>query len=193
MTSRLTGSKKGPLLIAAFIGFWLVVIIVSMGLIPRTSEVSWSNAGVIRVTPAPFLTSLMCETSCKIVYQPKNGQSGTIVLLEDSDSQPAMIIPAADGKTFLCLYYADVLYRLMRVDPSKRPTPFPPQNYLNYIVLSSSCHIEPGTADDWHQASEYVKAVPADVFNQQSLGFRRQVLSSGVNQTIWNMQHGFIK
>jgi hypothetical protein len=173
-----------------------LVIIVLLGLIPSTDKVKISNGGFVRVTAAPFLTSMVSETSCKIVYQPKEGGTESVIMLQDSDSEPAMIIPAADGKTFFCLYYADVLFRFFRIDPSKRPTPFPQGSYLNYIVLSCSCHIEPATVEDWNQMSAYLKSVPADVFNQETIGFigfRRNILSSGVDQTIWNMQRGFIK
>jgi len=176
---------------AAFIGLGLVVLILLGTLHRRTRELSLANGDVIWITPAPFLTSLLSETSCKIIYQPKHGNTETLVLLQDSDSQPAMVIPATDGKTFLCLYYADVLYRLMKVYPGRSPTPFAKTSYLNFVVLSSSCHLESGTTNDWHEVSEYLKSVPPNTFNQHALGFRRKVLTSGVDLQIWNMRQGF--
>jgi hypothetical protein len=194
MNCRGLKSKQSRLvLLLCYVGLGLVLLVL-LALIPPTNTVKLGSGGFVRVKSSSFLSSMVSETSCKIIYQPKEGETKSIIMLQDSDSEPAMIIPAADGKTFLCLYYADVRFRLLRIDPSKMPVAFPQGSYLKYIVLSSSCHIEPATDDDWRQVSHYLESVPQSVFNQQTIGFigyRRRVLSSGVDRMMWNMQHGF--
>jgi len=107
-------------------------------------------------------------------------------------------MPAADGKTLLCLYYADVMFRLMKIDPTKKPKPYPQNSYLNYIVLASSWDIEAGTTNDWHEVSEYLKKVSPNTFDQEAgrkldLGifrshFGREELLGVVEHQIKNMQ-----
>jgi hypothetical protein len=161
--------KKNRLLpIAGGIGIGLVVVIALIGMIHRSVEVQLSNGGFIRTTPASLWGSYFFKTGCKIVYHPKDGEVGTVVLLQDSDSQPAMVMPAADGKSLLCLYDADVVLRLMRIDPTRKSKPFPEKSYLNWIVLASSWDVETGTTNDWQEVFEHIKAVSPDTFNQEA-------------------------
>ncbi len=72
---------------------------------------------------------------------------------------------------------------------------FPAGSYLNYVVLSSSCFIEAGTAEDWNYVSTYINSASPDELKHTigDIGYRRKVLSTGIDQTIWSMQRGFIK
>lgn len=161
--------KKNRLLpIVGGIGIGLVVVIALIGMIHRSVEVRLSNGGFVRITPASLWGSCLFKTGCKIVYQPKDGKVGTVVLLQDSDSQLAMIMPAPDGKSLLCLYDADVVLRLMRIDPAKTFKPFPEKSYLNWIVLASSWDVEQGTTNDWQEVSEYLRTVSPDIFHQEA-------------------------
>jgi len=166
--SQETKNKNRLWLIVGGIALGLVVIVVLMGMIHRSVEVRLSNGGFVRITPASLWGACLFKTGCKIVYQPKDGEVGTVVLLQDSDSQLAMIMPASDGKSLLCLYDADVVLRLMRIDPTKKSKPFPEKSYLNWIVLASSWDVEPGTTNDWQEVSEYLKTVSPDTFNQEA-------------------------
>jgi len=75
-----------------------------------------SDGTVLRITPAPMLATLFSEASDKINFRTKNGKVGAISLLDDSDSGLAMVMPAVGDNYLLFLYYADVHYRLMRID-----------------------------------------------------------------------------
>jgi hypothetical protein len=184
------GEPSGRFLpLAGCIGLGLAIAIALTGLHSRSRKVTLTNGDVVRITKAPFLKSLVRETSCEIVYQPLHGTNETIILLQDADGEPAMIVPAADGNAFFCLYYADVCYRLIKIDPGKKSTPLTKTNYLGFIVLSSSCQVESATINDLDGLSKYLKSVPAETFNQQSLGFRRDTLTSGVDLQIWNLKY----
>ncbi|MGO8931766.1 MAG: hypothetical protein ACLQU3_33340 [Limisphaerales bacterium] len=169
--------------------------------IHRTVEAQLSNGGVIRITPAFALTALLTEASCKIVYQPKNGEVGVISLLQDSDGCLAMVMPAKDGKCLLALYYADVHYRLIRIDPAAQSRTFHEGSYLNYISLASPWNIEEGTSNDWEEVHMYLKTVPQDILKRevlptQELGvfssyFDRETLLSEVEREIYNSQRGW--
>jgi hypothetical protein len=118
--------------------------------------------------------------------------------LQDSDSQLAMIMPASDGKSLLCLYDADVVLHLMRIDPTEKFKPFLKNSYLNWIVLASSWDVKPGTTNDWQEVSEYLKTVSSDTFKQEAgtkldLGisrfrYEKDELLLVVKQQIKNMQ-----
>jgi hypothetical protein len=175
--------------------------IVLMGMIHRNVETQLSNGGTIRITPASALTSLSSEASCKMVYKPKNGKVGEISLLQDSDSCLAMVMPAKDGKCLLGLYYADVHYRLIRIDPTAPSRTFPEGSYLNKIILSSPWNIEEGTSNDWEEVHMYLKTVPQvilkkEVLPTEELGvfspyFDRETLLSEVEREIYNSQRGW--
>jgi hypothetical protein len=169
----------------------LVLILFAFLYQPRIHVLTLANGGIIRTSPAPFLKSLLTETSCKITYQPKNGEVETIILLEDSDGHPAMIIPSEDNKAFFCLYYADVRYRLMKIVPATKPGPLSKNNYLGFIVLSSTCYIEQASTNDWQKLAEYLSTVPATIFRKQSIGFQRDVLISEVDREMSNIKQGF--
>jgi hypothetical protein len=113
-----------------------------------------------------------------------------------------MVMPGADGQHLLFLYYADVHYRLMRVDPNRPSVSFPSGSYLNYIVLSSPWDVEEGTSNDWEEAHSYLKTVSQSVFDQQAvttcdfgvvrLHYQRGELLSEVEREIYNSQHGLV-
>jgi hypothetical protein len=166
--SSVTKKTNRLLPIVGGIGIGLVVVIALIGMIHRSVEVRLSNGGFVRITPASLWGSCLFKTGCKIVYQPKDGKVGTVVLLQDSDSQLAMIMPASDGKSLLCLYDADVVLRLMRIDPAKNFKPFPEKSFSNWIVLASSWDVEQGTTNDWQEVSEYLRTVSPDIFNQEA-------------------------
>jgi len=193
MGTEQTSQKPKFFAVAVLISLTLIIAMALIALNPGGRKLSLNNSSTIHVTLAPFLTSLVRETSAKIVYEPSNGPVETVVFLQDSDSQPAMIIPGPDAKAFFCLYYADVVYRLVKVNPGEKTTPFATNSYLNYIVISSSCAVESGTTNDWHSVSRYIDAIPDDVFKQEAFGFQRKVLSAGVAEHIWNMEHGLIE
>jgi hypothetical protein len=192
--------RHRSLAVAMCIGLGMLIVILLTALFQRTRKLSLANGDVINITLAPVVVSLLSETSCKIVYQPQHGTNETIVLLQDSDSRPAMLIPAADGETFFCLYYADVRYRLMKIEPSKSPTSFSKTSYLSFIVISSSCHIESATTNEWYEVLQYLKTAPHKAFEQDActiydLGvwryhFDRQELSDAVQNQIDNINWG---
>ena len=205
MSSELKKQRKRLLVITVSIGLGLSVFIVLIGSIRRSVELSLSNGGYICVTPPSLWGTFLSKSSWKIFYRPKDGEAGTVILLGDTPlqleaGQPAMIIPAANGKTLLCLYYADVLYRLMRIDQTQKSKPFPKDSYLNYIVLGSSWDIKPGTTNDWYEVAEYLKTVPLSTYNKEALTtldlgiwrfyFSREDLLSAVELQITNMQRG---
>lgn len=181
----------------------LVVAAVTIGAFgTRSCEIKLSDGTVLQVTPAPTLASLCSEASDKIVCRTKDGKVGTINLLDDSDSGLAMVMPGMGDNCLLFLYYADVHYRLMRVDLNKKSSPFTSGSYLNYIVLSSDWNVEEGTSNDWEAAYSNLTTVPKNVFNQQAvttylLGivptqYRRDDLRSEVKREINNTQHGWV-
>ena len=161
-----------------------------------------SNGTVVQITPAWTCATLCSKASCKVVCRTKSGNIGTISFLQDSDSCPAMVMPAADGQCLLFLYDADVHYRLMRIDPNRQSVPFPSDSYLNYVVLSSSWKIEEGTSNDWEEAYSYLKTVPQSVFDQEVVGtwdlvfvrlhYQKEELLSEVKREIRNSQHGWV-
>jgi len=170
--------------------------------IRRTNEFSSGSGGLVRVKPASLLRSFLPKARCSIEYQPKSGGSGTIVLSQSLDGQVAMVIPGTNGDYLLCLYYADVHYRLMKIDPHQQFAPFPKNSYLNYIILTTPWNIEEGTSNDWEEAHSYLKAVPQSTFDQQAgttydLGivrfhFQREELLAEVEREIYNSQHGLV-
>ena len=193
--------KKNRLsLIAIGVCFGLAVAIVVMGMFHRSVDVRLGNGGLIRITPASLLGSCLLKTGCTIVYQSKDGEVGKVVLLQDSDSQLAMIMPASDGKSLLCLYDADVVLRLMKIDPTKKFSPFPKESYLNWIVLASTWDVKTGTTNDWQEVSEHLKTVSPEIFNQEAgpkldLGisrshYEKDELLPVVERQINNMQNG---
>jgi hypothetical protein len=177
-----------------------ILLLMLMGLIHRSFKIVFDNGAFAQVTPASLWKACFLKGSCKIIYQPREGESGIATILQTSDSQLAMIMLAADGKSLLCLYDADVDLRLMRFDPTKKAIKFPPNSYLNYIIIASSWSVEQGTSNDWHEVSEYLKKVPPSAFNQQAgtkldlgvfrIHYERDDLLSVVGSQITNMQHG---
>jgi hypothetical protein len=168
----------------------------------RSFETTLSDGTVIKTTCPSIFASSGSNANCKIVCRTKSGNVGTITLLEDSDSGLAMVMPGADGQHLLFLYYADVRYRLMRIDLNRQPTGFRSDSYLNYIVLSSSWNVEEGTSKDWEEAHSYLKEVPQSVFDRQAvttcdLGVvrfhhQREELLSEVERQINNSKHGWV-
>ncbi len=137
--------RKHYLVIAGGISLGLVIVVVLMGVARRSVGVGLSNGGSARIA--------FSKNSCKIIYQPRDGEAGTVTfyassILQLDTGQPALIAPATDSHCLLILYDADVHYRLVRVDPSKSFTRFPENSYLSYIVQSSPWKIEEGTSND---------------------------------------------
>ena len=167
----------------------------------RRLSTTLSNGTIVKVTPPTTLASLCTETRCKVDCRTKSGSAGTINLLEDSDSCLAFMMPASDGEGLLFLYYADVHFYLMRVNPEHETVAFPTGSYLPYIVLSSPWEIEEGTRKDWAQIRSYLENVPQEIFDRQSvtmsdlgfvqLHFEREKLLSEVNREINNSRHGW--
>lgn len=184
------------------VGLLLGSVLVIVALTCRSFETKLANGTFILITPASTLASFCCETSSRIDCRTKGGNRGTITLLQDSDSCLAMVMPGAEGDELLILYYADVHYRLMRIDPTKPSSKFQNGSYLNYIVLTSPWSIEEGTSNDWEEVHSYLKAVPQDVFDRQAcatfdLGvvrqqFQRGELLSEVEREIYNSQRGWV-
>jgi hypothetical protein len=201
LSSEVTSHKKSHLATLALVGLGLTCIIILLGLIRRTGKVSLSNGAIVSTIPASFWATWLSQASCKVVYQPSDRQSGTVVFLQNTDSRVAMVMPASDGKSLFCLYCADVLFRLVKIDPTQEPEPLPKDSYLHYIVLASSYHIEAGTSNDWREVCEYLKTVPTNTFNEEAattydlgivrLHFERKDLLPAVEQQIENMRWGF--
>jgi len=201
MSSETKDLRKRPWVVVGVACLSLMLFITLMGLTHRSFKTTLSNGGTIRVTPASFWATWLSEARCKIIYQPKDREAGAISLLQDTDSRLAMVMPAADGKSLLCLYYADVCFRLFRIDPTKKPGPFPQGNYLKYIVKESSWDIKPGTTNDWYEVLNHLKTAPPDIFDQEAgttydlgvcrLHFGRKDLSDAVETQIQNMRWGF--
>ena len=167
-------------------------------LICRSGHVELSNGGFIRISYS--------KDSCRLFYQPRDGEAGTIAFLELSilhldEGHLAFIAPAADGNCLLVLYDADVHYRLVRVDPTKPFTKFPENSFLGYIVQSSPWKIDEGTSNDWEEVWWYLRTVPPKAFNRQSattlnfgvarFHYERKELLSEVEREIYNSAHGW--
>jgi hypothetical protein len=191
--------SKHYLVIAGGISLGLVIVLVLMGVARRSVGVGLSNGGSARIT--------FSKNSCKIVYQPRDGEAGTVAfyassILQLDTGQPAFMAPATDSHCLLILYDADVHYRLVRVDPSKPFTRFPENSYLSYIVQSSPWKIEEGTSNDWEEVCSYLKTVPQKSFNREAITtldlglarfhYRRQELLSEVEREIYNGKHGYV-
>ena len=196
--------RKYYLISAGSIALGVVIVVVLMGLVHRSSEVGLSNGGFVHITPPSIWSS---KDGCKIVYQPRDKKAGTVTFFESSifqldDGQPAFIVPAADSDCLLILYDADVHYRLVRINPNKPFDKFSDNSYLSYIVQSSTWGIEEGTSNDWEEVCWYLKTVPQKTFNQQAvttvdLGvarfhYRREELLSEVKREIYNTKHGYV-
>ena len=188
---RFTVVKNRAIFLIKYIVIGSAIIIVLLRLGWSFRNIPLSTGDSICITQSTLVRPLFLKSSCEIVYRTTHGEGTSLSLLRDSDNEPAMVIPSADGRTFLCLYCADIFYRLIKVDPRKPPSMFTGSSYLNFIVRSTSCHVESGTIDDWEDLSKYLKSVSNDVFDQESLGFTRAVLISGVDLQIVNMQQGF--
>lgn len=190
--------KKHHLLIAGGIALGVVVIAVLVGMFCRSNDVGLSNGGFVHITYS--------KDSCRLFYQPRDREAGTIAFLELSilhldEAHLAFIAPAADGNCLLILYDADIHYRLIRVDPSKQFDNFPESSYLHYIVQSSPWKIEEGTSNDWQEVGSYLKTVPQKVFDHQAattfdLGiarfhYKRKELIAEIEREIDNSKHGW--
>ncbi len=193
---------KRRLIIIGGIILGMLALFVPAVLIHRNYAITLDNGTSIHVSPASFWDSWFSEAHCDIFYRPKNGIAGMISLLQDSDSSLAMVMPAEDGKCLLGLYYADVHYRLIRIDPTAQSRQFPKDSYLNYIILSTPWNIQEGTSNDWEEVQRYLKTVPQHILKKEVLhtdelgalspSFDKKSLLSEVNREIYYSQHGLI-
>lgn len=179
-----TKKKKGrSLFIAGIVVLALTVAVVLMGLIHRDVDVSLSNGGFIRITPTSLWGSCGSGAGCRIFYRSSGGESGAVVLWQDFADKPIIVVPATDGKTLLCLYNFDVDLRLLKIDPTQNPKPFPPKSRLDTIVCSSPWHVESGTTNDWQEMSDYLKSLPSDAFKRRAVpAFGLGVMRFGLGQ-----------
>lgn len=178
-----------------------LAVVVLTWLVGRRTNIELSNGEIVRITSESVWSS---KESCNIIYRPRNGKVGTVILLESSVfrldvAQPAFIAPSADNNCLLVLYDADVRYRLLKIDPTKPFSKFPDNSYLNYIVQSSPWHIEEGTSNDWAEVHSYLKNAPQAAINRQALTtidlgivwfhYRRKDLISDVERQIYNLEY----
>lgn len=147
----------------------LVAVIVLMGFVSRSIKVPLNNGGAAQMKPASLWGSVCGAERCSINYQPKDGEAGTVLLWQDFFDRPIIVIPAPDDKVLLCLYDFDVDLRLLRIDPTKSPKPFPPKSNLDAIVCASPWCIETGTTNDWQEMLDYLKSLPSGAFKRQSV------------------------
>jgi len=185
--------RKHHLVTAGGIGIVVVIVVVLTGLGRRGGYIGLSNGGFVRITCS--------RDNCRLFYQSRDGETGTIAFVESSilqldEAHVAFIAPAPGGKCLLILYDADVHYRLVRVDPTRPFNKFPENSYLSHIVHSSPWKIEEGTSNDWEEVCSYLKTVSQNTFNQQAatkldLGiarfhYQREELVSEVERQIYN-------
>ena len=151
------------------LGSGLVAAVALMGLVRRSIDVPFGNGGFVRITPASLWGSCRSGADCKIFYHPSDGESGTVALWQDFADRPIVVTLAANGKALLCLYNFDVDLRLLRIDSTQNPEPFPSKSRLDTIVCSSPWHVESGTTNDWQEMSDYLKSLLSEAFKRQAV------------------------
>jgi hypothetical protein len=151
------------------VGLVLMIALIVIGSTQRSFDVSLSNGGHVRITPAPTLRSLKSGATTKIFYQPISGHAGEVVLWDDFFDHPLIVLPATDTNVLLCLYDFDVDLRLLRIDPAKNFKPLPTGSPIGAIICSSPWQIEPGTIEDWQETQRYLKQVSKSRFRRQSV------------------------
>lgn len=150
-----------------FLGFLVVVIMVWV--VPWSTGVPLSNGGHARITRAPFWRALFPEANTKILYKPKSGKAGSIILWQDLFDRPVFIFSGNDSNVLLCLYDFDVHYCLFRIDTSKLFKPVPTNSDLRHILFTSTWQIQDGETGDWKEVLNYLQKVPRRLFVRQSI------------------------
>jgi hypothetical protein len=186
--------------VLVLIAVGLLSIIALMGIIHRSIDVPLSNGGSVRITPASLWRSCWSAASCKITYQPKGMEAGTIVLWQDFFDEPIIVMPAADGKKLMCLYEFDVDLRLFKIDPTKPFKPIPATSWgcLDRILYSSTWEVEEAEIGDWQEALEYLKNLQPSAFMHEvvpthDIGIVRLGLDSKTRLNILQRMEGQIK
>jgi hypothetical protein len=178
----------------------LLILFCVDGLFQHHETLSLTDGRTIWSRSPSFWRALFSQTGCEIVYRNKSGATITNRFLEDSVSGLAVLIPAADGRRLYGLYYADVCFRLVKIDPDLQRKPFSKDSYLGYIIQESTCSVEAATLSDWREVSAYLKAVAPEAYKKEVLStwvlgvwpsyYSRSTLMKEVALQITNMEHG---
>ena len=146
----------------------LPALIVLMGLIPWSKKIPLGNDNYAHIAKASLVRSLWPEAYSTIYYQPKDGQSGKIILWQDVFDGTVLLLPSSNTNVLLCLYDYDVDFRLFRIDTDKMFKPLSPDSDLNSILFSCTWKIGDGTEADWQELLNYLHKVSSSDFARQS-------------------------
>lgn len=180
--------------------FVFLLLIVVVGLRSHREKLVLTDGRILYATIPSFWMSFLSKSQSEIVCFNNNGLAITNKFLDDSDSGLAIVFPAADGRRLYGLYYADVCFRLLKIDPDSRSVSFPKGSYLNAVVVESGCSVEAASINDWREVSLYLKTVPLVAYKNEvpynwAFGvwpsyFSRSTLARAVDFQITNMEHG---
>ena len=148
----------------------LVVILGLMDFFQRTVQVCLENGDLLRFEPPSLLASVR-GASCKIICQPKSGETSTIELWQDLYHGVITVVPTPDRNVILCLYEFDTDLRLLRIDRAQKLMPFPTtgSSCLSAVVCASPWDIQEARLSDWQETLSYLKKASPRSLNQQTL------------------------
>jgi hypothetical protein len=127
-----------------------LIMVVRMVFITRLRVPGTGNISVEYDGPLATLHS----STYRINYKTSRGSRGTVYLHGNFDCNPLIVFSQTNGD-ILCLYDADVLLRLIRIDPNRPREHFSPKSALNWIIAGSTCFIEQGHFREWNSVSNY--------------------------------------
>ncbi len=172
-----------------------VILTLTWLLIPSSRTIPLNNGASARVKLATFIRSLRQEAFCTITYEPKEGQSGAVILWQSIFDGPMMLISSTNANVLYCLYDYDVDVRLFGIDTSKRFKPLPSSNDINSILFTSTWEIQYGADSDWQEVLNYLQKASSKDFKRHLLpsSFRFFRASTDAHDVIHYLSYQGIK
>lgn len=152
-----------------------------IGLVSRQIDLPGSNGSTLHIRPASLWESWFWSSS-EIVFQPKTGPSGTILLTQSWTDRPIILVPTKDNIELLILYQLeDMGFTIVKFRTLEKFTPLPPfpnDRNLREIVRQSPWQAAIGDLDDWRFLYGHLQGMSTEDFNrstlpQANLGFFR--------------------
>jgi hypothetical protein len=156
------------LLATFFCASFLVALLIWL---PGRTHMFLSNGDSIRVTSPPLLKAILGST-CRIDYSTSASERGNIVLWRDALNIPILIVPDGTNGGLFCLYHFDTDLRLLHIDPSRKSTEFPSENWscLRQVVCSGTAEIkEAATITEWQRVLGILERMSPSEFKRQRI------------------------
>jgi hypothetical protein len=145
----------------------LLVVFIAADFSGRDGDVPLSSGDHVHIKSASTW-ALVRGSYCRLTWQPKDGEVGTVDFWQDLVHGLIAIMPAANTNVILCLYEFDTDLRLIRVDATTRFRSLSLKNStcLSATVCSPCWNVEEADIAEWRYALNYLKNSPARLLDR---------------------------